>query len=173
MMPQREKFKIEMMDIQIGVTIVICLIACHFANLAGIPIEAMGVTTGALMCVQDSTKAAYATSWARVMGVFLGGLFGVVIVVIDNAAGIPVVFYLLCGLGVIVNLLVCKMIGMIYVQARVSCLTQLLVVLCMEGVDRLEYALSRFVGTLTGALMAVLLTMIFAAVHKKVNKGKQ
>lgn len=161
--------KIELMDIQIGVTIVVCLFLCHLANQLGIRIEALAVTTGAIMCVQDSTKAAYTTSLTRIMGVVYGGLFGVVIALIDNAIGIPYVFYLLCGVGVIANLLLCKYFKMIYVQARVSCLTLLLVVQVSEGADRFDYALNRFIGSLVGALFALLVTVIFAEAQKKLK----
>lgn len=156
------RFKPELMDIQIGVTIVLCLVLCHVANQIGINIEALVVSTGAIMCVQDSTKAAYNTSLIRILGVVLGGLFGVVIVLIDNVIGIPYVFYLLCGIGVVLNLLVCKCFNMIYVQARVSCLSLLLVVMVFEGVDRLDYATGRFVGSLVGALIALLVTVLFS-----------
>ena len=149
------------LDIQIGITIVLCLFLCHWANAMGIRIEALAVTTGALMCVQDSTKAAYTTSLIRMLGIICGGLLGVGIAVIDNLVGQPSVFYLLCGVGVVANLLLCKRLQMIYVQARVSALTLLLVVMVFEGTDRLAYALNRFVGSLVGAVIALIVTFIF------------
>lgn len=170
-MPERKNtVKLELMDILIGLTIVTCLVFCHVMKQFGVNVEALAVTTGALMCVQDTTKSAWTTSLTRVLGVFWGGLFGVIVVLLDNALGIPGVFYLLCGISVIVNLLVCKLFKMIYVQARVSCLTQILVVLCMEGTDRLEYAFARFIGSLVGALIALLITVTFGAVFKRIRK---
>lgn len=161
---------VELMDIQIGVTIVLCLLLCHAANQMGLQVEAMVVSTGALMCVQDSAKAAYQTSLIRILGVFCGGLTGVGIALLDTAIGIPFVFYLLCGVGVVTNLILCKFLKMAYVQARVSCLTLLLVVLVTQGADRVGYALSRFVGSLVGALVALLVTMIFAVIVRKAKK---
>ncbi|MBO4937438.1 MAG: FUSC family protein [Oscillospiraceae bacterium] len=171
MREQQNAHRIEPMDIQIGVTIVLCFLLCHAANIVGIPIEALGVTTGAIMCVQDSTKAAYKTSLTRILGVVFGGVFGVAITLIDNALGMPYVFYLLCGLGVIVNLVVCKLFKMIYVQARVSCLTLLLVVLVSQGADRLTYAVNRFIGSLVGALIALIVTIVCARIVNQKNKN--
>lgn len=170
MSEQKNLVKLELMDVLIGLTIVICLVFCHTMKQFGVHVEALAVTTGALMCVQDTTKSAWTTSLTRVLGVFLGGLFGVIVVLLDNTLDIPGVFYLLCGVSVIVNLLVCKCFKMIYVQARVSCLTQILVVLCMEGADRLEYAFARFVGSLVGAAIALLVTVIFGAAAKRIRK---
>lgn len=163
---QKRTFRIELMDIQIGLTIVLCLLLCHAANGFGIHIEALAVTTGAIMCVQDCTKAVYTTSLTRILGVVFGGIFGVVIVYIDNLIGQPHVFYLLCGVGVVANLLVCKLVRMLYVQARVSCLTLLLIVMVFEGTDRFAYAVNRFIGSLVGALIALAVTLIFTAAVK-------
>lgn len=170
MAEQKNTVKLELMDIQIGITILISLFLCHGANALGIPLEGMVVSTGALMCVQDSAKAAYTTSLTRMLGVFVGGLLGVMIALIDNAVDLPWVFYLMCSVGVVVNLLVCKYFKMIYVQARVSALTLLLTVMVYGGMDRLDYALNRFVGSLVGALIAVVMTMIFSAIVKRTKK---
>lgn len=170
-MPQEEySEKVETMDILIGVTILLCLLLCHLANQVGIPLEALGVTTGAVMCVQDNTRAAFRTSLTRMVGVVCGGMFGIAVALIDNAFGIPMLFYILCSLAVVANLLVCKFFKMIYVQARVSCVTLLLVTMVFNGADRLDYAVNRFIGSLAGALFALLVTWLFGAVTKRIKK---
>ena len=155
---ERTSWKPERMDIQIGVTIVVSLLLCHWVRW----FEALAVTTGALMCVQDSTRAACTSSLIRLAGILFGGLLGVVIAVIDNFLGEPYLFYLLCGAGVVANLLLCKAFGMVYVQARVSALTLLLVVMVFDGADRLTYAVNRFTGSLIGAVIALGVTFAFA-----------
>lgn len=166
-MGEKNRWKLEPMDLEIGLTIVLCLVLCHWINGMGIRLEALAVTTGALMCVQDNTKAAYSTSLTRMLGVFCGGLLGVLIALIDNIVGESYLFYLLCGIGVVVNLLVCKRFKMIYVQARVSALTLLLVVMVFDGVDRLDYALNRFIGSLAGAVIALAATFVFGKLTEK------
>ena len=155
-------WKPEGMDLQIGLTIIVSLFLCHWAG-----IEALAVTTGALMCVQDNAKTTYVSSLIRMAGIFLGGLLGVVIAVIDNILMDPSLFYLLCGAGVVANLLLCKGFGMVHIQARVSALTLLLVVMVFDGSDRLAYALDRFVGSLAGAVIALAVTFVFGKLAHK------
>ena len=162
--------KVEPMDILIGVTILVCLLLCHLANEFGIHIDALAVTTGAIMCVQDSTKAAYSASVTKMIGVAIGGLFGIGIALIDSAVGNPYVFYVLCSLGVVATVLVCKFFKMIYVQARVGGLSMLLVVMVLNGTDRLDYALNRFIGSLVGAVFAMVVTIVFSAIVRKFQK---
>ena len=150
------------LDLQIGLTIILSLFLCHRAN-----IEALAVTTGALMCVQDSTKTTYLSSMVRMAGILLGGLLGVVIVVIDNILMEPSLFYLICGVGVVGNLLLCRGLGMTHIQARVSALNLLLVVMVFDGSDRLAYALDRFVGSLAGAVIALAVTFAFGKLSHK------
>ena len=167
MQRENQYVKLEVMDILIGVTILLCLVFCHFANQAGIEIEAMAVTTGAIMCVQDNARMAWTTSATRIIGVVVGGLYGVGIALIDSAVGIPAVFYVLCTLGVVATLLVCKFFKMLYVQARVSALTMLLVAMVSDGVGRLAYARNRFIGSLVGAVLALLVSLVYGMLTKK------
>ena len=170
-MPQQNNIeKVETMDILIGVTIFVCLVFCHIVNAWGIPIEALAVTTGAIMCVQDSTKAAFATSLTRMIGVVVGGMFGIGIILIDSAVGIPFVFYLLCSAGVVATIVVCKFFKMIYVQARVSGITMLLVTMVFEGMVRMEYAVNRFIGGLVGAVLSLLVSLVFVWITKRMKK---
>lgn len=170
MQAQNDFEKVELMDILIGVTILFCLVACHICNEHGIPIDALAVTTGAIMCVQDSAQAAWKSSMTRMIGVVIGGMFGIGIALIDSAVNIPMVFYLLTSLGVVATLLVCKFFKMIYVQARVAGLTMLLVVMVFEGADRLTYAMNRFIGGLAGALFALAVTLAYTALAKRFRK---
>ena len=57
--------------------------------------------------------------------------------------------------------------GMICVQARVSALTLLMVVMVFEGTERLAYAVNRFAGSLVGAVIPLGVTLIFGKLEKK------
>lgn len=159
--------KIEVMDILIGVCIVVCLVFCHYINRAGTIVDALAVTTSAIMCVQDNTRDAWHSSMTKLIGVFVGGVFGIAIVLIDSAVQIPMLFYVMCGMGVIATLVVCKFFRIIYVQARVAALTMLLVTMVFEGTDRMDYAMNRFIGSLVGALLALLISVVFSTVFRK------
>ena len=158
----RKPWKPERLDLEIGLTIGLSLFFCHLAK-----IEALAVATGALMCVQDSAKATYASSLVRMAGILFGGLLGVVIVVLDNILMEALLFYLLCGAGVVANLLLCKGFGMTHIQARVSTLSLLQVVMVFDGSDRLAYALDRFIGSLAGAVISLAVTFVFGKLAHK------
>ena len=162
--------KIEVMDVLIGVCIVVCLVFCHYINRAGTVIDALAVTTSAIMCVQDNTKDAYHSSMTKLIGVFVGGIFGIAIVLIDSAVQIPMLFYVLCGMGVIATLVVCKFFQILYVQARVAALTMLLVTMVFEGTDRMDYAMNRFIGSLVGAVLAFVVSVAYSSVSRKLAK---
>lgn len=163
----KNKIGIEPIEIAIGAAVALTLLVCHLAGMLGLQIQALAACTGAVMCVQDSKKASWGAGLNRIKGVLCGGLIGIVIVLIDNALNVDLVFYLLVGIGVVVNLLLCKAVKLPFVQARVSCMSLLLVTLVLQGGLRINYAFGRLIGTLVGACVALLVSMVFAAVTKK------
>ena len=142
------------LEFRIGITIVICLLVCKLCEMIGFSIQALAACTGAVMCVQEGGKASFGACKNRVLGVICGGVVGVGVVFLDNLIGVDLVFYLLVGLGIMANFLLCKVAKLPLVQARVSCMTVLLVVLVLGGDARINYAIGRFIGTLVGALVA-------------------
>lgn len=164
---QPQKIGVAPIDIAIGSAIVICLLACHIAGALGLQIQALATCTGAVMCVQDSRKASWGAGINRILGVVCGGSMGIAVVLLDNVIGNDYVFYLLCGAGIIVNLFLCKAVKLPFVQARVSCMSLLLVVLVLQDSARINYALGRFIGTLVGAVVALVVSMIFAKLMAK------
>ena len=169
MQETKNKIGIAGMDIAIGAAVVLTLLVCHVAGMFGWKIQALAACTGAVMCVQDSRKASWGAGLNRVKGVLCGGLTGVAVVLIDNAVGIDLVFYLLVGIGVVVNLLLCKVVKLPFVQARVSCMSLMLVTLVLQDAARINYALGRLVGTLVGAVVALLVSMAFGDLTRKEN----
>lgn len=169
MQETKNKIGIAGMDIAIGAAVVLTLLVCHVAGILGWKIQALAACTGAVMCVQDSRKASWGAGLNRVKGVLCGGLTGVAVVLIDNAVGIDLVFYLLVGIGVVVNLLLCKVVKLPFVQARVSCMSLMLVTLVLQDAARINYALGRLVGTLVGAVVALLVSMAFGDLTRKEN----
>lgn len=150
----QNKLSLTGLEFRIGITIVICLVVCKLCELLGFSIQALAACTGAVMCVQEGGKASFGACKNRVVGVICGGIVGVAVVFLDNLIEIDLVFYLLVGLGIMANFLLCKVAKLPLVQARVSCMTVLLVVLVLGGPARINYAIGRFIGTLLGALVA-------------------
>lgn len=142
------------LELRIGITIVLCLLLCKLCELLGLSIQALAACTGAVMCVQEGGKTSMGACKNRVVGVICGGIVGIAVVLLDNLIGVDLIFYLLVGLGIMANFVLCKVARLPLVQARVSCMTVLLVVLVLGGEARLNYAIGRFIGTLAGALVA-------------------
>ena len=142
------------LEFRIGITIVICLLICKVCALFGFSVQALAACTGAVMCVQEGGKASVGACKNRILGVICGGIVGIAVVLLDNLIGMDLVFYLLVGFGIMANFVLCKVARLPLVQARVSCMTVLLVVLVLNGPARINYAIGRFVGTLIGGLIA-------------------
>ncbi len=167
MQETKNKISVAPIDIAIGACVALTLLVCHLAGMLGLQIQALAACTGAVMCVQDNKNASWGAGLNRIKGVICGGLVGVGVVLIDSAVNIDVVFYLLVGIGVVANLLLCKAVKLPFVQARVSCMSLLLVTLVLQNAARINYAVGRLIGTLVGAVVALLVSMAFAAWMKK------
>lgn len=167
MQETKNKIGVAGIDIAIGAAVTVTLLVCHVMGILGLQIQALAACTGAVMCVQDNKNASWGAGLNRIKGVLCGGLTGVAVVLIDNAVNVDLVFYLLVGLGVVANLLLCKTVKLPFVQARVSCMSLMLVTLVLQDAARINYALGRLIGTLAGACVALLVSMAFAALMKK------
>lgn len=163
----QNKIALSGLEFRIGMTIVICLLVCKLCEMLGFSIQALAACTGAVMCVQEGGKVSFGACKNRVLGVICGGIVGVGVVLLDNRIGMELVFYLLVGLGIMANFALCKAVKLPLVQARVSCMTFLLVVLVLDGPARLNYAIGRFVGTLVGALVALAVSVSWEKLSKK------
>lgn len=163
----KNKIGVEPIEIAIGAAVALTLLVCHLAGMLGWQIQALAACTGAVMCVQDGKKASWGAGLNRIKGVLCGGAVGIAVVLIDNAVNMDLVFYLLAGIGVVANLLLCKAVKLPFVQARVSCMSLMLVTLVLQNTARINYAFGRLIGTLVGAVVALLVSMAFAAIVKK------
>lgn len=155
------------LEFRIGITIVLCLLFCKLCELLGFSLQALAACTGAVMCVQEGGKASFGACKNRVLGVICGGIVGVGVVLLDNLIGVDLVFWLLVGLGIMANFVLCKVVKLPLVQARVSCMTVLLVVLVLGGEARISYAIGRFLGTLAGALVAWAVSFVWEKLAQK------
>ncbi len=167
-MNQKEKLTVTGLDCSIALTVLLCLLICYIAELFGLRLQALAACTGAVMCVQEGKKASWKAGLNRILGVILGGLTGILVVLIDNAVQLPLLFCVLAALGILLNFLLCRAAKLPLIQARVSCITVLLVVLALEGGARIDYALGRFAGTLVGVAVSLLVSMTW----EKLNRSK-
>lgn len=162
---EKEKKGITNVEVRIGLGITICLFICCFVP----QIQKLAACTAVVMCTQEIREATGKAGVTRLLGVICGGVVGIVVVLLDGLIGNNYIFFVLCGIGVVLNFLLCKAVKMPQIAARVSVITFCLVVFLLEGNARINYAVSRFIGTLAGAIVA----LILAAVWQAVNSGRK
>ncbi len=167
---QKTKLSLEALELRIGITVTLCLLVCYAASFLNLQLQALAACTGAVMCVQEGGKASWKAGVNRLLGVVCGGVVGVLVVLLDNVIQIPVVFYVLTGLAIMANFVLCKLVKLPAIQGRVSCMTVLLVVLVLGGPARINYAIGRFIGTLVGAAVALLVSLVCEKLGKKAAK---
>ena len=153
---KKSKNIIECTDIQIGICILICLLLAHLLPW----LQALAACTAAIMCTQGSGKLSWKSGLTRALGVITGGLAAVLVVFIDNQIENAYIFYLLAAIGIVITMICCRLVKMPYVSARVACISFVLIILLVPGAGRYMYALNRLIGTIIGALIAVLITFI-------------
>lgn len=150
-------------EIRIGLGLIVCLFLTGFFP----QIQRLAACTGVLMCTQDITKASWKSGLTRVEGVIFGGVIAIIVVLIDNAVGSNALFYVLCGIGMVCDLLVCQLAHMPKVTGRVSGITFCLVAFLAQGTGRIIYAGNRLIGTIAGALVALVIAFIWDKIRKK------
>ena len=162
-----QKLCVTGLEMRIGFTIMLCMVVCEIAKELGLEIQSLAACTGVVMCVQTNTTESIRAGLNRLLGVICGGAVGIAIVLIDNFLSSSALFILLCGIGVVINLLICKVAKLPHIAGRVSCMTLLLVVLVLQGSMRIHYAVGRFVGTLCGAVISVLVACAWELISRK------
>ena len=136
-------------DIRIAIAVAISLLICQFA-----PIQALAACTSAIMCAQDGGKPSWNALLTRLLGVVCGGIAGAIVALLHGLLPGAFVFALLSGLGILLDMILCRVTKMPYIAARVSAISFMLVAL-MGGAN---YAVNRFLGTLCGGVIAVAVT---------------
>lgn len=170
MVHEQGKGKFGVTELSIGVSILVCLLLCRLLENVGFRLQSLAVCTAAVMCTQDSRAASWSAGFNRVLGVICGGVLGIAVIAVNNILTSPWLFCFLCGAGVIVTLLLCRIVKLPAVQGRVSCMSFLLIVLVLQGSARYGYALNRLIGTVLGAAIALLVSMLAARIAKSVGK---
>lgn len=155
-------------EVRIGVGMILCLFVTWFFP----GVQRLAACTAVVMCTQGGERVTAKAALIRLEGVLCGGGIGIAVVLLDNRVGVDFAFFLFCGIGIFLNLLLCNGIHMPKVTGRVSAITFCLVVLLAEGNGRIYYAGSRFVGTLVGGCIALALAAVWDVFDKEKAMGK-
>jgi uncharacterized membrane protein YgaE (UPF0421/DUF939 family) len=145
---------IELLDFKIALTVVICLITSKLVPV----IQYMPACFAAILCAQGSAKLSFKTGLTRTAVTLIGGVIGVGIVLLDNAIKNTWLFIAMAAAGIILTLLICKLLRLSNMPARIGCVTFILVIMVMNGEKRVEYAMLRVLGTIYGAIAAIIVS---------------
>ncbi len=177
-MEKTDKISITNIEVRIAIGVVICLFICHFVptfesiNIGGMALllQPLAACTAVIMCTQEIDKASWHSGLTRLLGVICGGVAAIIVVLIDGVIGNDFIFYILCGFGLLLNALFCKLTRMPAIAMRVSMITFCLVALLTSGNMRIMYAIDRLIGTLVGALVAWIIAFIWTRMIRSKNK---
>lgn len=160
------------LEIRIGIGIVLMLIVCRVFP----QIQCLAGCTAVVMCTQEGKNATIQSGLLRLLGVICGGIAGIIVVLVDGWIGQDILFFFLCGAGILLNFLLCRTVHMPGITSRVSAITFCLVVLLADGNARIFYAWNRFAGTLAGAVVALAVAAVWrtaAFLIRKVSKKEE
>jgi uncharacterized membrane protein YgaE (UPF0421/DUF939 family) len=153
-MDKKIKLGLELLDFNIALAVAVCLITSRFVPI----IQYIPACFAAILCAQDDTRLGYKTALTRIAVTIIGGLVGIGVVLLDTIFSHSGLFIFMAAAGIIVTLLICKLFRLPNMPARIGCVTFILVIMVASGEKRMEYALHRVVGTVYGAVVALLMS---------------
>ncbi len=167
-----EKAKITLLDIRMAVSVLICYtVAMLLGDVAGVKftsgnysleiIQKMTCCITCFLVCQDNTKVSLRAGINRLIITFIGGAVAICIIAINNATGSDWLQMILIVLGVVLTLYLCKLAKVPYVNARIGCVTLILVSCTLGSTARIWYGIFRLVSTLFGVLVSLLVTWVF------------
>jgi uncharacterized membrane protein YgaE (UPF0421/DUF939 family) len=159
-MPLNPKIKtgIELLDLKMALAVVICLLTSMY-----IPqIQYMPACFAAILCAQDSAMPALKNGLNRVAVTLIGGVIGVGVVLLDNIIQKTWCLMIFVMAGIILVLVICRLLKLPNMPARIGCVTFVLVIMVMNGEKRINYALFRLLGTVYGAIIALLVSWLLS-----------
>lgn len=174
-----EKRKISGMDIQIVAAVLICVFTATLLDHFGLNfsygemkmevIQKMTAAIACLLCVQDTFEISRKSGKNRLLITAIGGSVGIFAVWLDMQLQNEWLMVGLTGGGILLTLFLCKMAKVPYINARIGGVTFILVFCTLSDTARMWYAMFRFVSTLYGVLVVILVTWIAQMIHNKMQ----
>ncbi len=172
MKPEKEKATITLLEVRMAVSFLICYTAAMLlADVAGIKftwgnysleiIQKMTCCISCFLCCQDNTKVSLRAGINRLIITAIGGIVAIVIIALDCVIGNDWVEMLMIVVGVLLTLFLCKLAGVPYINARIGCVTLILVACTLNSTARIWYGVFRLVSTLFAVLVVLLVTWVF------------
>lgn len=172
MEPKLEKVGVSGLDVRIGVSILICCLSSTALSYLGLKftygemrleiLQKMTACITCLLCCQDYTKASRVAGKNRLIITAIGGIMGILVIFLDNLILNDWVMTAMVAAGIIVTLFLCKAAKVPYINARIGGVTFILVTSTLSGPARIWYGVFRFVSTIYGVLIVLLVTWLFS-----------
>ncbi len=166
-----EKASITRLDIRIAISALLCCLTSAILNHFNVKftvgemhleiIQKMTACISCLLLCQENTKFSAKAGVNRLIITAIGGIVGIAAILIDTAVGSEWLMVPLMGIGVLLTLFFCKLAKMPYIQARIGCVTFVLVTCTLNGNARVYYAVFRLVSTLYAAVIVLLVTWLW------------
>lgn len=172
---KKEKAALTWLDFRLAVSVLICYGISTLLTRLGISfsvgnyqlevVQKMTACISCLLCCQDNTAISRTAGINRLIITAIGGVVGIVIVLADLVLGNVWAFGLLLAAAVAVTMFLCKAAGVPLVNCRIGCVTLVLVASTLNGEARIWYAVFRFLSTVVGVLVVLLVTWGFEKIH--------
>lgn len=166
-----EKKGISQLDVRIVISATICVLTATILNMFNLKftygemsleiIQKMTAAIACLLCCQDDTKISWKSGVNRMIITAIGGVIAIVVTILDGVIQNQFVFVLMIAVGLLLTLLLCKMAGVPYINARIGGVTFILVACTLAGNARILYAIFRLISTMYGVLVTMLVTWVF------------
>ncbi len=180
MKPESEKLSVTILDFKIAIAAFICFLIATILKRCGAVfhfngsdleiLQRMTVMISCFLCVQDNTKVSFHSGLNRIIITAIGGAVAIGIVGINIACGNDFLFAALLFGGVILTLFLCKAAKVPYINARIGCVTMVLVACTLGGAARIWYALFRLISTIFAVCIVLLVAWIFDLIQKNRKK---
>lgn len=167
-----EKAGISSLDVRIAVSILICCLTSTVLNAVGLKftygemhleiMQKMTACIACLLCCQDTTKASGGAGKNRLIITAIGGIVGIIVIFLDNWIDNVWIMAGMVTVGILVTLFLCKAAKVPYINARIGGVTFILVTSTLSGPARIWYGVFRFVSTIYGVLIVLLVTWTFS-----------
>lgn len=162
---------VELIDVKIVIAVFICMLTASIMNLLGIKwiygdmkleiIQRMTACISCLLVSQDNTEITCKAGKNRLIITAIGGVFGIIVSVLDSAIGNQWLMVCMVAAGVLLTLVACKLAKVPYINARIGGVTFILVACTLTANARVLYAIFRFISTFFAVVVVMLVTWLF------------
>lgn len=165
------KKAITRIDIQLMIAVCVCCMTSNFFYGNGWKfscgdmkleiIQRMTACIACLLCCQENTRLSVKAGVNRLIITVIGGGVGIFVVLLDILTDNPWLLAAMISLGVLFTLFLCKAANVPYINARIGGVTFILVVCTLGGAARIWYAVFRFISTIYGVMVVLLVAWVF------------